>query len=133
VPKPPLPEHIVDMLVRPNAAVIGAARPDGAPVTVPTWYVWEDGRILVNMDAERRRVAYFRSDPRVSLTVLDDDWYNHVSVLGRITLRDDPDLADIDRIARHYTGQPYANRNRPRVSGWIDIERWHAWGALARP
>jgi PPOX class probable F420-dependent enzyme len=135
VPKPPLPDHIVEVLTRPNPAVIGVVRGDGAPVTVPTWYVYEDGRILVNMDAERRRLDHLRSDPRVSLTVLDgDDWYNHVSFLGRITLQDDPGLADIDRIARHYTGEQYgyANRERPRVSGWIDIESWHAWGALRR-
>jgi PPOX class probable F420-dependent enzyme len=118
------------MLSRPNPAVMGVARQDGWPVTVPTWYLWDEGRILVNLDAERRRVAYLRADPRVSLSVLDQDWYDHVSVLGRITLVDDPDLADIDRIARHYTGRPYPDRSRPRLSGWITIERWHAWGRL---
>ena len=44
-----------------------------------------------------------------------------------MTLRDDPDLADIDRIARHYTGKPYAQRDRGRVSAWIEIDSWHAW------
>jgi len=135
VPKPPLPDDIVETLQRPNPAVIGVVRADGAPVTVPTWYLYEDGRILVNMDAERRRLDHLRSDPRVSLTVMDrDDWHNHVSFLGRITLQDDPGLADIDRIAQHYTGERYgyANRDRPRVSGWIEIDSWHAWGALRR-
>lgn len=134
MPRPPLPKHIVDMLARPNHAVIGVVRPDGAPVTVATWYLWEDGELLVNMDAGRRRLSYLRDDPRVSLTVLDtSDWYSHVSVQGRITLEDDPDLSVIDRVARHYDGKPYANRSRARVTGRIRIEYWHAWGALARP
>ena len=104
-------------------------------MTVATWYLLEDdGRILVNMDAGRRRLEYIRQDPRVSLTVLDgDDWSTHVSVQGRLDdLTDDGDLTDIDRIAIHYTGSPYPNRSRGRVSGWIDIDFWHAWGPGAK-
>ena len=131
-----LPDEIAELVAKPNPAVITANRPDGQPVSVATWYLLEaDGRILVNMDESRRRLAYLRQDPRVSLTVLAaDDWYTHVSMQGRLVdLTDDNDLADIDRIAIHYTGNPYANRSRGRVSGWIDIEFWHAWGPRATP
>ncbi len=127
---PPVPAHIDAVLARANPAVIATVRPDGTPVSVATWYVWDDGRILVNMDAERRRLAYLRKDPRVSLTVLDDaDWYRHVSLQGRAeTLEDDPDLSGIDRLSRHYSGKPYPNRDRPRVSAWIEVDSWSAWG-----
>src|SRR5215211_9177632 len=55
-----------------------------------TWYLWEGGRILVNMDEGRARLEYVRRDPRVSLTVLDgDDWYRHVSLRGRVASLDD--------------------------------------------
>src|SRR4051794_3832564 len=128
MPKPPLPEHLQEVLARPNPAVMGTVRPDGSPNTVATWYVWDDGRALVNMDEGRRRLEYLRDDPRVSLTVLDgDEWYRHITLHGRVTLEDDADLHDIDRIARHYTGDRYANRERGRVSGWIEVESWHAW------
>jgi PPOX class probable F420-dependent enzyme len=128
MPKPPLPPHLQEVLVRPNPAVIGTVRPDGTPNTVATWYLWEDGRVLVNMDEGRRRLEYLRQDPRVSLTVLDgDEWYRHITVRGRVTLEEDPGLEAIDRIARHYTGEPYAQRDRGRVSAWIDVEGWHAW------
>jgi len=136
MPHPPLPPHLLELLRGPNPCVIATLRPDGQPVTVATWYLLEDdGRILVNMDAGRRRLEYIRQDPRVSLTVLDgDNWTTHVSMQGRLVdLTDDNDLADIDRIAIHYTGNPYANRSRGRVSGWIDIASWHAWGPGAKP
>jgi PPOX class probable F420-dependent enzyme len=131
VPKPPLPDPVVELLAKPNPSVISAVRPDGQPVSVPTWYLWEDGRILVNMDEGRKRLDYLRDDPRVSLTVLDNDgWHSHVSFQGRIVeLRDDEGLADIDRLARHYTGGRYPNRERRRVSALIDVDRWHGWGA----
>ena len=132
MPKPPLPAHVVEMLARANPAVIGTTGPDGSPVTVATWYLWDDGRILVNMDAGRRRLSHIQANPKVSLTVLDaDDWYTHVSLQGRVTLEDDPDLSGIDRLSRHYLGMPYRNRSSPRVNGWIEIDNWHVWGKLA--
>jgi PPOX class probable F420-dependent enzyme len=131
VSRPPLPDRAVELLRRPNAAVMATVRSDGSPVTAATWYLWEDdGRVLVNLDASRVRLRHLRGDPRVSLTVLAEDWYTHVTVIGRVVeMRDDEGLADIDRIARHYTGAAYANRTDPRVSAWIEVERWHGWGA----
>ncbi|GAB3806359.1 PPOX class F420-dependent oxidoreductase [Micromonospora zhanjiangensis] len=130
--KPPLPEPAVALLGKPNPAVITTLRKDGQPVSVATWYLWDDGRILVNMDEGRRRLEHIRNDPRVTLTVLDEaGWYTHVSIIGRVVeLRPDEGLADSDRLARHYTGQPYPVRDRARVSAWVEIDRWHGWGAL---
>jgi PPOX class probable F420-dependent enzyme len=129
---PQLPAEVVEMLRKPNPAVIGTVRADGAPVTVATWYLYRDGRIIVNMDAGRRRLDHIRGDPRVSLTVLDDaDWGTHVSMQGKLELVDDTDLADIDEIARHYTGKAYPVRDRSRITGVLNIETWHGWGRFA--
>jgi PPOX class probable F420-dependent enzyme len=129
MPKPPLPPELDELLARPNPAVIGTLKPDGGPHTVATWYLWQDGRVLVNMDEGRARLDYIRRDPRVSITVLDgDEWHNHVSLRGRVvSLEDDTELADIDRLSQHYVGQPYRNRERGRVSAWIEVDHWHAW------
>jgi len=129
MPTPPLPDALRELLARPNPAVMATLRSDGHPVTVPTWYVSEGDRILVNLDESRKRLDHLRRDPRVSLTVLDgENWYTHVSLIGRIAeLVDDTELSDIDRIARHYTGRPYPVRDRKRVSAWVEIEVWHAW------
>ncbi|PRH81114.1 PPOX class F420-dependent oxidoreductase [Streptomyces solincola] len=131
--KPPLPEAAVAMLRKPNPAVLSTLRSDGQPVSTATWYLWEDdGRVLVNMDEGRKRLGHIRKDPRVTLTVLDEEsWYTHVSLIGRVVeLRDDEGLVDIDRLARQYTGKEYPLRDRGRVSAWIEVERWHGWGSL---
>jgi PPOX class probable F420-dependent enzyme len=133
MPSKPLPDHIIEFLRRPNPAVMGTVAADGRPVTVATWYLLEDdGRVLLGLDAKRARLKHMRKDPRVSLTVLAEaDWGTHVSVQGRVvSIVDDIGLQDIDRLARHYTGQAYGNRERPRVSAKVEIERWHAWGSL---
>ncbi len=123
------PDHVLEFLRAPNPAVIASPRPDGQPVSVATWYLLEDdGRILVNMDGGRKRLEYLRDDPRVSLTVLaEKNWYTHVSVQGVIELAPDPDLSGIDRLSRHYTGNPYPTRDRERVNGWITVQSWHGW------
>ncbi|WBB62902.1 PPOX class F420-dependent oxidoreductase [Streptomyces sp. WMMC500] len=130
--RPPLPADAVEMLRRPNPCVMATLRADGAPVSTATWYLWEDGRVLVNMDGSRRRLEHLRADPRVTLTVLaEGDWYSHVTLVGRVAeLVPDEGLADIDRLARHYTGNPYPERGSARFSARIDVERWHGWGSF---
>ncbi|MEU5366203.1 PPOX class F420-dependent oxidoreductase [Streptomyces sp. NPDC005925] len=130
--KPPLPPEAVTLLGHANPCVMATVRSDGSPVSTPTWYVWEDGRALISLDLGRVRLKHLRHDPRVTLTVLDkDNWYTHVTLIGRVgEMRDDEDLTDIDRLSRHYTGHPYPDRVRPRVSAWIEVDRWHGWGEL---
>lgn len=129
MPKPPVPPEVGEFLRQPNPAVIATLRPNGSPHTVATWYDWEDGRILVNMDESRLRLGYMRRDRRVALTVLDkDNWYSHISILGRVvSIERDPDLADIDRLAMRYHGRPHRDRKRKSWSAWIEVDRWHGW------
>jgi PPOX class probable F420-dependent enzyme len=128
MPRFPLPPELEAFLARPNAAVVATVRVDGAPHSVPTWYDWEDGRVLLNMDEGRARLRYLRRDQRIALTVLDADWSTHLSLLGRVVeIYDDVDLADIDRLAVRYQGESFGTRHRRRVSAWMRPDRWHGW------
>jgi len=129
MPKPPLPGELVEFLEQPNPAVIATLQPDGAPHSAATWYLWDDGRVLVNMDEGRKRLQYLHNDPRVSLTVIGGkDWYRHVTLRGRVvSIEDDTGLEGIDRLSRRYNGKAYSRRDRGRVNALIDVDRWHAW------
>lgn len=131
MPELPFPDDVRALLAKPNPAVVATLRSDGAPVSVATWYLLEGDRILLNMDHSRVRLEHLRRDPRVSLTVLDEaSWYTHVSLVGRVEeMYDDEGLTDIDRLSTHYGGNPYPDRESPRVSAWMAVERWHGWGA----
>ena len=132
-----LPPLVEEFLKKPNGAVIACIRPDGYPMTVVTWYDWEDGRILVNMNEIRARISWMRVNPKASLTVFDSDWYRHVSLFGRVvTMQEDAGLVDIDRLSRRYTGKPFGDRKANRVSAWIEPVGWHGWdetGVLSGP
>jgi PPOX class probable F420-dependent enzyme len=129
VPRVPVPPELAEILEQPNPAVVATLRPDGSPHTAATWYDWEGGRVLLNMEDTRVRLGHLRVDPRVSLTVLSEgDWYRHVTLMGRVvSLEEDVGLRDIDRLALRYTGKPYRKRDRKRFSAWLEPERWHAW------
>jgi PPOX class probable F420-dependent enzyme len=135
MPSGSIPDQLRELLLHPNPAVVATIAKDGRPVTVATWYLLDDdGSILLGLDAGRARVSHLRRDPRLSLTVLAaDSWYTHVSLQGRVvSIVDDDGLQQIDRLARHYTGKPYKDRERPRVVAYAEIERWHGWTA-SRP
>jgi PPOX class probable F420-dependent enzyme len=129
MPPVPVPDDVSEFLSRPNGAVVATLRPDGSPHTAATWYDWEDGRVLLNMDESRLRLRFLRSDPRAALTAIDlESWYRHVSLIGLVvSIEDDDDLADIDRLALRYTGRPFRRRDQKRVSAWLEPERWHGW------
>jgi PPOX class probable F420-dependent enzyme len=130
---PPLPPEAIELLRRPNPAVIATLRPDGTPVSTPTFYLWENGRVLITMEEGRVRLRHLRRDPRVTLSVLDkESWYTHIGLIGRVVeIYEDEGLADVDRIAEHYIGKPYPIRDRARVSGLIEIDRWFGWSGHA--
>jgi len=129
MPTLPLPHELDQFLRRPNPAVVATLRRDGSPHTAATWYDWDGRRVLLNMDESRLRLRHMRRDPRVALTALaEESWYSHVSLLGRIvSIEDDPDLVDIDRPARRYTGREFRTRDARRVSAWLEPDRWHSW------
>jgi PPOX class probable F420-dependent enzyme len=129
VPRLPFPPDIDELLRRPNPAVVATVRPDGSPHAVATWYLWDGSRVLLNMDESRARLGFLHREPRLSLTVLDaESWYRQVNLDGRVAeLVDDTELEDIDRLARHYTGQPFRDRESRRISARVEVERWHAW------
>jgi hypothetical protein len=80
------------------------------------------------LDGPRHR--NLRAEPRLALTVLGDDWYEHVSLLGRVVeLREDPDLADIDALSHRYLGEPYEERSYRGVTAVAEVDRWHIWGS----
>ena len=130
MPVAPLPPALRAFLAGPRQAVVGTVRDDGSPVTTACWYgLRDDGRILLTMDRDSHRLRHLRSEPRLALTVLGDDWYNQLSLLGRaVEIREDPELRDIDALSHHYLGEPYEDRSYNGMSVLFEVERWHTWG-----
>jgi PPOX class probable F420-dependent enzyme len=130
VPAAPLPPELRLFIEKPRRAVVGTVRDDSTPVTTPCWYGIDDhGRLILSMGDDSHRLRHLQANPNVALSVLGDDWYSHVSILGRaVEFRPDPELADIDELSQRYEGVPYDDRSYRGVTAFVEIERWHTWG-----
>ncbi len=130
MPAMPLPPALETLVRAANPAVVASVRPNGTPHSAATWYDWDDGRVLLNMDESRLRLRFLRANPALSLTILDNaNWYRHITLVGHVEeMCEDVDLRDIDRLARRYTGAPYPDRAHRRVTAW---HGWDATGAIA--
>jgi PPOX class probable F420-dependent enzyme len=123
-----MPPEIAAFLAAPRPAVVATTRADGSPLTAPTWYVMEDGQVVLTMSPDGARGRNLRRDGRFSLTVLAANWYSHVTVECRVAeFRDDPDYTDLRRIAAHYDDVYEPQGVAFTVVG--AIERWHVFGS----
>lgn len=130
-----LPARLEEFVRAPRHAVVGYLRRDGSPATVATWYLWlGDGRYLMSMEAGGYRARMLERDPHVSLTVLGDDWYDHVSLRGRaVEFRADEAWGDLDRLSQHYRNVPY-----PRDAEFhpttvvVEVDAWHDFASTTR-
>lgn len=129
MPNPPLLPEVQAALAEPVQAVIATVRPDGQPVTVPTWYLVEDDRhLLLSIDATNARgdrLAHLRAHPLISITALGrKSWYEAITVQGRaVEFFDDADLELVDRMSAVHTGNSYRIR-RPRTAVRVEITDW---------
>ena len=77
---------------------------DGRPQVTPIWYMYENGKLLVNTTKDRVKYRNVRRDPRVCFLV--DDGYPYVSIWGkaRVATERDP-KKDIETLAIRYQGK----------------------------
>jgi PPOX class probable F420-dependent enzyme len=130
VPAAPLPPELQRFVAAPRRAVVGTVRDDGTPVTTACWYGVDDrGRLVLSMSHDSHRLRHLRANPSVALTILGENWYHHVSVLGTaVEFESDDDLADIDALSQRYEDVPYEDRDYRGVTVHVEVERWHTWG-----
>lgn len=116
---------------------------DGSPQVSVVWVVVADDEILFGTDASSRKARNLARDPRVILSVEDDErnergFQRHLVIHGTATIEHGPDPRLMDRLARKYLGldhHPLALRDSPtavvvrvavdRISGvgpWVTIE-----------
>jgi len=125
----PMTPEVVDLLQRANPAVLATVDPRSHPVSVTTWYTFEDQHhillSIMTQGARGGRLDHLRTNPHVSLTVMDAaDWTNAVNVRGTVTeFFADHDLAAVDEMARRHLVRPFAARS-PRPCARVEGPSW---------
>jgi PPOX class probable F420-dependent enzyme len=111
----------------PFVGIATTLRDDGSPHSTVVWVDVENGSVGFNTARGRAKERHLKSDPRVSLLVVDpNDPYKWVAVSGKAQLTEDGADAQIDKLAKKYLGKdeyPWRNPAETRVSVKITPEK----------
>ena len=116
-----LREPIVKFFRGKNFAFLGTLNKDGSPQVTPTWIdIEEDNKeevILINTAKDRLKQKNVSRDPRVSLSIVDEDNpYSMVTIKGRV-VEQTTEGADqhIDKLAKRYLNTATYPAHSPSV------------------
>jgi PPOX class probable F420-dependent enzyme len=100
-----LNQAVRKLLDEPNPAVLATINPDGGPQTSVVWVGRDGDELVISSAAGRRKDRNLRHDPRVSLTVYDQqDPEIYAEIRGRATVTEDAGRALAVRLAEEYEG-----------------------------
>jgi PPOX class probable F420-dependent enzyme len=93
------------LLDDPNPAVLATINPDGSPQTSVIWVGRDGDDLVISSAAGRRKDRNIRRDPRVSLSVYDqDDPEQYAEIRGTATVTEDAGRVLAVRLAEVYEG-----------------------------
>ena len=115
-----IPEGIRKLLESPNFASLATLMPDGSPQVTPVWVDFDGTHILVNTAEGRQKPRNVRRDPRVAVSIFDQqNPYSYATVRGRVVeITHEGADQHIDRMAKKYLGRdtyPFRQPGERRV------------------
>ena len=123
-----LSDHAIKLIEGRNFAFLATIMPDGAPQVSPVWIDREGNIILVNTAIERVKQENVARDPRVALSVADqNNMYDKIVIRGRV-ISQTLEGADvqIDKLAKKYLGKDkYPGRGPEEKRVMLKIEPIH--------
>ncbi len=108
-----LSDSVKKLFQEPNFAHLATLMADGSPQVTPVWVDMEGNRILVNTAEGRSKPRNVRRDPRVAISIANqDNPYSSAFIRGRvIEVRQEGADDHIDKLAKKYMGlDTYPNR-----------------------
>jgi uncharacterized protein len=122
----------MDYIQNNTRGVLATIKKDGRPQLSNIAYTLDhDGLIKISVTEDRAKTKNARRDPRVSLTVIGDNWYQYVVVEGSAGFIDEDPLPALRHVYERVAGKPHpdwdefdqAMKAEKRVVMTIDIER----------
>jgi PPOX class probable F420-dependent enzyme len=93
-----------------SQAVLATIRRDSRPQLSNILYAYDGGKILISTTESRAKYHNIRRDPRVSLLVLGDNFWQYLTVDGTVTIVAMPEA--LPRLRAYYelaAGKPHPN------------------------
>src|SRR5919197_3614337 len=96
--------HVAKIVQKSNFAFLGTLMKDGSPHVTPVWIDIADNTILINTARGRIKQKNVSRDPRVSISLIDDENpYSMVTIRGKVVEQtSDGAHEHIDKLAKKY-------------------------------
>lgn len=123
-----------DYVARNHRGVLTTQMRDGRPqLSLVVYAVDDDGIIKMSVTRPRAKTRNARRDPRVSLLVLGDNFYQYVVAEGNARIIDDDPIPTLRRIYEKVQGKPHPNWQEfdeamvrdERCVLCVDVERYY--------
>lgn len=89
--------------------VVATVGDDGRPQTSVVWVDWDGENVVFNTTNARAKGRNLRDNPRVSISVWDNDNpYAYFEVEGTATLDEEGAAEHINELSQRYTGKDFA-------------------------
>ena len=114
-----------------NFVSVATINKDGSPQVSPVWADFDGKYVVLNSEEKRRKVRNLKRDPRVALSVYDqENPYNYIEIRGRVVeITTKGAFEHIDKLAKKYIGQDKYPWNKPEdVRVIIKVEPEHVAG-----
>ena len=111
-----------------NLVFIATINPDGSPQLTPVWGNYSNDHILINTAEGRVKHKNVKKDPRVAISVVDNDNpLNMTTIRGKvIEIIPDYDYLHINKLTKQYMGiteYPFKRKNEKRIIFKIEPEK----------
>jgi PPOX class probable F420-dependent enzyme len=84
-------------------AWLTTVRSDGQPQTVPVWFLWDDGEVLIYSQPDRQKLKNMSRNPHVGLNLNSDaQGGNVVRLEGTATISDAPSSSEVPSYVEKY-------------------------------
>ncbi len=89
-------EEMQALLAKPNNAIVGANRREGAPQLTVVWFYWDGTSFYFSTKKDRAKYPNLKRDPSLSLIIDDPESHRYVIAYGKAEIIEH-DFADLAR------------------------------------
>ena len=112
----PLDEDVVRLAKGKNLAAVVTLMPGGQPQALFTWIDTDGEHLLINTEPQRQKARNAARDPRVTILIRSDDFYDWAEIRGHVieTVGGEAAREHIDELSQRYNGHEYTNPIGPQ-------------------
>ena len=112
----PLDEDVVRLAKGKNLAAVVTLMPSGQPQALFTWIDTDGEHLLINTEPQRQKARNAARDPRVTILIRSDDFYDWAEIRGHVieTVGGQAARDHIDELSQRYNGHEYTNPIGPQ-------------------